>query len=122
MPAMSDMELKALIEAEKADALGTDTASTLVKERSKAMDYFLGDMTEDMPAPSDRSQVVSTDVSDTIEGLMPSLMEIFASGDDVIAFEPIGEEDEEAATQETDYVNHIFWNKNPGFIVLYSFI
>lgn len=119
---MSTQALKALLQAEKADALGTNTASELVKQRTKAMDYYLGDMSEDMPAPKDRSQAVSTDVADTVEGLMPSLMEVFASSDDTVEFEPVGPEDEEGAKQETDYTGHVFWQKNPGFTVLYSYI
>ena len=65
---------------------------------------------------------MSTDVSDTIEGLMPTLMEIFAGSDDTISFAPFGPEDVQAAQQETDYVNYVFNQKNPGFMVLYSFI
>ena len=61
-------------------------------------------------------------MSDTIEGLMPVLMEIFAGGDDVVQFAPFGPEDVQAAQQETDYVNYVFNQKNPGFMVLYSFI
>ena len=86
------------------------------------MSYYLGDVSDDLPQPEGRSGVVSMDVADTIEGLMPSLMEIFASADDVVEFAPVGAEDEELALQETDYVNHIFMEKNPGFLVLYGFI
>jgi hypothetical protein len=75
-----------------------------------------------MPAPDGRSKAVSTDVADTIEGLMPSLMEIFTAGDEVVRFEPVGPEDVQAAEQETDYVNHVFMQQNAGFLVLYSFI
>jgi hypothetical protein len=117
---MSTQELKALLQAEKADSLGTDTASALVRERTKAMEYYLGEMSTDMPAPKDRSQAVSSDVADTVEGLMPGLMEIFASSDETIAFEPVGQEDEEGAQQETDYVGHVFWQKNSGFVTLYT--
>src|SRR5438045_3844572 len=53
---------------------------------------------------------------------MPSLMDIFAGSDEVVRFEPVGPEDEAAAQQETDYVNHVFMQQNPGFLVLYSFI
>src|SRR6185437_2383227 len=88
----------------------------------KAMDYYLGDMSQDMPTVDGRSQAVSTDVADTIEGLMPNLMDIFAGSDEVVRFEPVGPEDEEAAQQETDYVNHVFMQQNPGFMTLYSFI
>jgi hypothetical protein len=122
MPKMSTLELKALLQAQKADALDSGDSSTLSAERVKAIDYYLGDMTDDMPAPAGRSSAVSTDVSDTIEGLMPTLMDIFCGGDEVVKFDPVGPEDEDAADQETDYVNHVFMQKNPGFIVLYSFI
>src|SRR5216683_5902212 len=122
MPKMSLSELKAMLAAEKADALAAVSASKLSHERADAMDYYLGDMGRDMPAPEGRSRAVSTDVADTIEGLMPSLMEIFCGGDEVVRFEPVGPEDVAAAEQETDYVNHVFMQGNPGFVALYSFI
>src|ERR1700716_313508 len=106
MPKMSLSDLKAMLASERADA----------------MDYYLSDMSHDMPSPEGRSRAVSTDVADTIEGLMPSLMEIFGGGDEVVRFEPVGPEDVAAAEQETDYVNHVFMQANPGFLILYSFI
>ena len=115
-------ELKALLEAEKSDAMAAFNNSTLSTERSDALDYYRGDMGRAMPTLPDRSKAVSTDVADTVEGLMPSLMEIFTAADEVVVFEPVGQEDEEAAKQETDYVNHVFMQKNPGFIILYDFI
>jgi len=122
MPKMTTAELKSLLAAEKADALSALQSSQLSAERTDAMDYYLGDMSRDMPAPEGRSHAVSTDVADTIEGMMPSLMDIFCSGDEVVEFHPVGEEDVAAAEQETDYVNHMFMQKNPGFLILYSFI
>jgi hypothetical protein len=115
-------ELKALLDSERNDALAATRASKLSVERSDAMDYYLGDMAKDMPAPDGRSRAVSTDVADTIEGLMPSLMEIFCGGDEVVRFEPVGPNDTAAAEQETDYVNHVFMQINPGFLILYTFI
>ena len=108
MPKMSNADLRALLTAEKADALSAMSASKLSEERSTALDYYLGDMNRDMPAPDGRSKAVSTDVADTVEGLMPALMDIFTSGDEVVRFEPVGPEDVAAAEQETDYVNHVF--------------
>jgi hypothetical protein len=115
-------DLKAMLACEKANALAAISAARLMEERADAMDYYLGDMRKDMPAQDGRSRAVSTDVADTIEGLMPNLMDIFAGSDEVVRFEPIGPEDETAAGQETDYVNHVFMQQNPGFMVLYSFI
>jgi hypothetical protein len=122
MARMSETELTAILAAERADSLSAMNASKLSEERSKALDYYMGDMSKDMPSQPDRSKAVSTDVADTVEGLMPSLMEIFASGDEVVSFRPVNADDVEAAEQETDYVNHVFWQQNPGFMVLYSFI
>lgn len=122
MPNLSVDEVRAIVEAEASDALSSEQASDLSEQRSKAMDYYLGDMTEDMPSLPDRSKAISSDVADTVEGLLPSLMEIFASGDDVVEFDPVGPEDEAAAEQETDYINHVFMEKNPGFLILYTFL
>src|SRR5215470_6314843 len=122
MPKMTTAELKAMLAAEKADALSAMQASRLSDERTDAMDYYLGDMSRDMPAADGRSRAVSTDVADTVEGMMPSLMDIFCSGEEVVEFHPVNEEDVAAAEQETDYVNHVFMQKNPGFLILYSFI
>jgi len=122
MPRKSLSELQAMLTAEKLDALAAVRASKLSAERTRATDYYNGDMAADMPAQEGRSRAVSTDVADTIEGLMPSLMEIFAGSDDVVRFEPVGPQDVAAAEQETDYVNHVFMQQNPGFLILYSFI
>src|SRR5262249_34221964 len=73
--------MKAMLASEKADALAAISAARLAEERADAMDYYLGDMRKDMPAQDGRSRAVSTDVADTIEGLMPSLMDIFAGAD-----------------------------------------
>ena len=109
-----------MLAAEQASALAAMQSSKLSKERSDAMMYYNADMSADMPAEDGRSQAVSTDVMDTIEGLMPSLMEIFTASEEVLRFNPFGPEDVEAAQQETDYINHVLMQQNPGFMVLYS--
>lgn len=121
MGKMSTLDLKAMLASQKSDALAAISAAQLTQERAKAMDYYLGRMENDMPVEDGRSQAVSTVVADVIEGMMPHLMDIFAGSDEVVRFEPVGPEDEEAAQQETDYVNHVFMQNNPGFMILYSF-
>lgn len=119
---MTPSELRSLISSSKADALAATQSAKLTLERERNDRYYYGDMEADLPAEEGRSQAVSTDVSDVIEGLMPHLMDIFAGSDEVVRFEPVGPEDEAAAQQETDYVNHVFMQRNPGFMVLYTFI
>jgi hypothetical protein len=122
MPKMTGLELRAILTAHRTDSMSAIVASKLAEERATALDYYYGDMSKTTPAADGRSKAVSTDTSDTVEGLMPALMEIFAGGDEVVRIEPHGPEDVAAAEQETDYVNHVFMQGNPGFLVLYSFI
>jgi hypothetical protein len=75
---MDLISLKAMLFSEKASALAAMSDAALAEEREQAMRYYLGDVSKDMPAQDGRSQTVSTDVADTIEGLMPNLMDIFA--------------------------------------------
>lgn len=122
MAKMDKPSLTSMLASQKADALAAMSNALLMEDRAKASNYYNGNMESDMPSQDGRSSTVSMDVADTIEGLMPNLMDIFAGSDEVVRFEPVGPEDEEAAQQETDYVNHMFMQQNPGFMVLYSFI
>jgi hypothetical protein len=110
-------QVKAILQGEKADSLSSAAASKLSNARTVALNYYLGDM-PDMPTAEGQSRVVSTDVSDVIDGLMPGLMEKFCGSDEVVRFDPVGPEDIAAAEQETEYVNHVFMQKNPGFNIL----
>ena len=90
----------------------------IVNRRKKSLEYYLG-----KPFGNEvegRSQVVSTDVSDTVESLLPSLMRIFTAGDNVFHCEPVGVEDSETARQCSDYLNYIFYKENAGFTSLYT--
>lgn len=122
MAKMTPSALSAMLQSQHADALAAQSASKLSGERSDAMDYYNSKMDKDMPAPEGRSQAVSSDVADTIEGMMPQLMEVFFGGDETVTFDPVGPDDVKAAEQETDYVNKVFNQDNPGFLITYSFI
>ena len=60
-PTMTDDDLTAMLTAAKADALSSGTESKLSTEREKALDYYYGDMSGDMPNIEGRSKAVSTD-------------------------------------------------------------
>jgi hypothetical protein len=67
-----------------------------------------------------RSQVVLSEVRDTIQSILPSLMRIFTSGDKIVDYMPRTAQAIPAAEQASDAVNFIFQDMNPGFQVLYS--
>ena len=114
---LTEEELVTRIGSEIADSLGYmgDTIST---QREKAMQYYYG-----LPFGNEvegRSQFVDSTVQDTVEWIKPSLMRVFASGDEMVKFSPHGPEDVEMAKQATDYVNYVFTKDNPGWEILYS--
>jgi hypothetical protein len=121
MPNMSADDILVILESEYAEAMGSDQSSSLHDERAKALAYYEGDMSETMPHDVDRSKAVSTDVADTVDSLMPSLMDIFVGGEEVVKFNPQGPEDVEASEQETDYINHVVMQQNPGVLVIHDF-
>ena len=113
---LSDSEIVARIEAEESKSYGVND-SQLSFERSEAINFYLG-----LPFGNEvegRSQVVSYDVQDTIESALPQLLKVFVAGDKVVTFDPKGPEDQDAADQETDYVNHVVMEKNAGFNIFY---
>jgi hypothetical protein len=84
-------------------------------ERERNYAYYLG--LPDGKEVEGRSQVVSWDVFEVVESALPSLLDIFLSGDNIGEFEPVGVEDEQWSQQATDYINHIVKKQNPGFLI-----
>lgn len=118
MAKLTDDEIRAIVEARARSALGTTEADITVG-REIALDFYYG-----RPLGNEidgRSQVVTKDLMDVIEWRMPSLMRIFASSESV-QFDPVGPEDTELAKQETAYVRHVLWKKNPGFMLVYNWL
>lgn len=113
---LDDDQIKVIIEHEIGSSLGF--GGELFEQRRKSIDYYYGDKFGN--EVEGRSQVVSTDVSDVIEWMMPSLMRIFTSGDEIGRFDPTGPEDVKAAQQESMYVNYVLNKDNDGFKILYD--
>ena len=113
---ITEDELLARIRDEITDSLGY--GDEISKQREAAMEYYYG-----QPFGNEvegRSQFVDSTVQDTIEWMKPSLMRVFASGDEMVKFTPHGPEDVQMAEQATDYVNYVFTKDNPGWEILYS--
>ena len=111
---MTKRELASHLEQEISSALGYKDGK-LSDQRSDAMDRYYGKKYGN--EQEGRSQVVSNDVLDTVESLMPSLMRIFTAGDNVFSCEGMGPEDEEMARQCSDYLNYIFFVKIINIII-----
>lgn len=111
--------VKSLVGKHIANAQGFYSGN-LSKTRETALDYYLGNpMGNEVDG---RSKVISSDVSDAIEPLMANLMRIFTQSNKLFHCEPVGIEDVEIAEQSTDYINHIFFKKNNGWVILHNFL
>jgi hypothetical protein len=90
----------------------------LSDERGRATKYYRGDaFGNEEPG---RSQIVMTEVRDTVLSMMPGLLRIFTSSDEAVSFEPRTAAKVEQAEHVTDAVNYIFYNDNDGFSILYN--
>ena len=108
--------LLALCRQEMFRSVGFDNDAELKADRERSLNYYKGDVRQDIPSLPNRSKAVSSDVSDAVETILPDLMEIFTGGDDVVSFKPQGPDDMEAAKQETAYLNHVVFQENDGFL------
>jgi hypothetical protein len=114
---LTDEDLRSLVVQRFGDAM-TDH-QTLTADRERALDFYFG-----KPLGNEidgRSQIVSKDFMDTVEWLMPSLMRIFTTKQ-AVQFDPEGPEDEKLAKQESEYVSHVLWKENDGFMLIYSWL
>lgn len=116
---MDDTALQSVVSAEIEDAVSF-IDSDIGPLRAAAVDRYFGRPYGD--EEEGRSQVVSRDVHDTINAILPSLMRVFFGSENVVEFAPESEEDVPLAEQATDYINYVVTVDNDGFEVFLAAI
>jgi len=119
MAKLTDSEILSRAQSEVTSTIGR-WGSEISNERAAALDYYLGEKYGD--EVDGRSQVITREVMETVEWILPSLIRIFSDADNMVSLDPVGPEDEEQAAQETDVVNYVFWKQNKGFYNVYTFL
>ena len=114
---MDDTELQGIVAGELEDAVSYIDAD-VSPIRAKGTEYYRGDPFGN--EEDGRSQVVAMEVRDTVSAMLPSLMRVFFSTENVVEFVPRGPEDVTGAQQATDYANYVFTNDNNGFMTTYA--
>jgi hypothetical protein len=114
---MDDTELQGIVSAELEDAVSY-IDSDVSPIRAKGTEYYRGDPFGN--EEDGRSQVVAMEVRDTVSAMLPSLMKVFFSSENVVEYVPRGPEDVAGAQQATDYANYIFSADNNGFMTTYA--
>ncbi len=116
---LTDDQIVRLVNSDFDTALGAP-GGEISLDRQKAYERFLQEDRGD--EEEERSSVHTSDVADVVDGYMPSMMRIFTTAENVVSFDPVSVEDEAAAQQESDYVSHIFFKRNPAFEIVFFWV
>lgn len=114
---MSEADLQAVVSGYISDAIqyiDDDISPT----RAESTRYYKGD-----PFGNEvdgRSQVVSRDVRDSVQAVLPSMMRVFFGSEKVVEFVPRTANDLAMAEQATDYLNYIIKQDNDAIGIFYS--
>lgn len=112
---LTDDKILAIVNSAIADA-----QSGAPQDLELALDYYLG-----KPNGTEiegRSQVMSDDIADAIEWIMPQIMKAFTQNNEVVVFDPVHPGDELQAQIETAYIYELLMKQNNGFIKLHQLI
>ena len=88
-----------------------------VEKKRTAEDYYDGTLPR-APETKGRSGVVSTDVADSVEWIMPPIIEALSGKS--VKFRPMSAQDEAQADLETQFTHFVFSEDNEGYMALYS--
>lgn len=105
-----------------AEAYQTSVVEPTVKQRYEIYyadkDYYKNRF----PILSKTSDLVSTDVADTIEWALPSLMKVFTGSDEVITIAGVTEEDDTKAETMQELLVYQLQRQNKFFPILYNWM
>ena len=119
---LTDEDIEAACREALTNSLGAPD-SDVSRARERNLDFYNAEPVGELAPPEieDRSDFVATDVADTVDGMLPSLMRMFVGSDDAVTFEGQGQPgSDEQAKLATAYVNHIFYVRNDGVGIIHD--
>ena len=114
---MDDDELLSLLQ-KKEDSAAAYVHGELGEQRENALREY-----HRMPYGNEEdgwSQIVASDIQDSVEWVLAAIMKVFSSTDKAVQFEPTRASDVAGAEQATDACNYVFYKQNNGFLTLYT--
>lgn len=117
----SKPELAAILQKELRQSLGAP-GTEISRIRLRNLQYFKAEASGELAAPDipDRSSIVSSDVADTVEWMLPSLLRPFVTAHEAMECEPTRPQFEPQAKLVSEYLRWLFWKKNKGDTILYQ--
>ena len=117
---LDEREILTIVANELSQSMGGDESGFISGNRENALAAYLGQ--PDGKEVEGRSTVVSTDVADAIEWIMPEVVKAFTQNNEVVTFDPCYDGDEAQAELESQYVYDILMKDNDGFIIIHQFV
>lgn len=116
---LKDSEIANIVGAEERQALGyLGEGSQIQQNRATLLDYYnqrpFGDEVEGL------SKIVTSDVSDVVESMLPDLLEIFTQSKYIARFTATHDEYRGEAEQKTIFANWVFSEQNSGVLSLHN--
>lgn len=120
----ADKALLSLVKADIADAEAYQQSIIQPTVRERYNIYYADKeyYANKFPVLSKTSSLVSTDVADTIEWALPSLMKVFTGSDEVITVAGVTEEDDQNAGVMQDLLVYQLQRQNKFFPILYNWM
>lgn len=116
---LDDKDILKIVNAELAASVGGPENGSVELNRRDAMAAYLGERGE---VDDGKSGVVSTDVADAIEWIMPEVVKAFTQNNEVVTFDPVSANDKSQAELESRFVYDVLMKDNNGFIVIHNFV
>lgn len=120
----ADKALLSLVKADIADAEAYQQSIIQPTVRERYNIYYADKKyySHKFPILSKTSSLVSTDVADTIEWALPSLMKVFTGSDEVITIQGVTEEDDQNAEVMQSLLVYQLQRQNKFFPILYNWM
>ncbi|MCP4337682.1 MAG: hypothetical protein GY799_02065, partial [Desulfobulbaceae bacterium] len=118
--ALEESQILSIVSQELSDSVGGTENGYIDNNRQNALSAYLGNA--DGKERDGRSKIVSTDVADAIEWIMPEVVKAFTQNNEVVTFDATSAKDELQAEMESRFVYDILMKDNNGFIIIHQFI
>lgn len=118
--ALDEKQILNYVAVELQQSAGGSENDSIDADRQAALATYLGQ--PNGKESEGRSSIVSTDVADAIEWIMPEIIKAFTQNNEVVTFDPVTENDEDQAELESQYVYDILMKDNNGFLVIHQFV
>jgi len=97
----------------------SDDMATFDSDRQDALRYYRSEH-DIVPFDKGRSQATTTDLMDTIEWMMPTLLQIFTSDNEIASLRPYRMDDTEGVKDMDDLVNYQLRTRNEWWLELHD--